>query len=891
MRLLLNMRNEYLVFAERLLESEKVAPELSPSHVFALVAYKNFHLEDFEDISRRSSDLDRLYEYHRELVATSVAEREQSKRGLLAKNALPPAIGPFASRLGRRLVALGKAERDKNGRTNWHLHFTVDSDQYDQDAVTKPGFWEAVVRARTIVLHASSNPQTAGLNHLITLSQEHLEGLFPEAMEGRWEERRADAVQEELQRLEREIDDLRGADFRDLVKADTFTLTVPMPSEDDANDATGEADEADEAEDITFGQLVDRTLKSELARDLVKQGHIDRNFTLYAAQFYGDFTGVDVATFIVQTVQTNSMDINYQFTSPGAFANLLAETDEDFTRTISAYNVQVVNYLLVEDVERADEVVKHLTSNFGSEADAFLAAFFTSNGQRTRLAARLSHEPWRDVFTYLVSNEGVPTDLRTALVDAALVAADPTGDYDLGSDVGDFVVSHYGEMPIFTEPHPSSELAAVVTMLQRGEVLLPSLDGVHEDLRTRIVDNNLYELTAENLRAALNVTGEVTLDRVSTNDTVYRYCLLNLGAYLHAVEADDDTDYSVRTRRTLIDALEAAKGDNENLERLTATASSDSSLPRLTDAPESTWPALATGKLFRSSLANLEAYRAEVGEIDQSVGELLLAAGVIHTDDGHNEEPQADGDDEAEGQDAGEAPDKAVAAVAVLNARRGIRSPEGRVQLVRSLGLDGRLPAAQITPEGNLFALLLKHGLVPDDAATFAHFHGAGWPAIEAAIIASNDVEEFLTPELVDGMVTDLFESPETSNKVGQRVLEALAEFLPSDDSEALAAAAKFAVQSDRALPLDQIRRVALASKDPHLTVQLLEIAAPAASGIVAVLNDLGGEYSNLTTWEQGEFEVPYEDAHRAVFKILADANLCRTSKKSRKEILVVKRP
>jgi len=360
MRLLLNMRNEYLVFAERLLESDKVAPELSPSHVFALVAYKNFHLEDFEDISRRSSDLDRLYEYHRELVATSVADREQSKRDLLAKNAMPTAIGPFASRLGRRLVALAKAERDKNGLTNWNLLFTVDSKQYDPDGVIKPGFWEAVVRARTINLQASANPLAAGLNTLITLSQEHLEGLFPEAMEGRWEERNAEAVHEKVQQLEREIEDLRGADFQDLVNATTFTLTVPAPSEDDANADTDEADQAEVAEDLTFGALVDRTLKSDLARDLVKQGHIDRNFTLYSTQFYGDFTGVDVATFIVQTVQTNSMDVNYQFISHGAFANLLAETDENFTRTISAYNVQVVNYLLVEEVERADQVVKHL---------------------------------------------------------------------------------------------------------------------------------------------------------------------------------------------------------------------------------------------------------------------------------------------------------------------------------------------------------------------------------------------------------------------------------------------------------------------------------------------------------------------------------------------------
>jgi hypothetical protein len=898
MRLLLNMRNEYLVFAERLLKSDKRAPMLSSSHLFALVAYKNFHLEDFENISRRSSDLDHLYDYHRELVATSVADREQSKRDLLAKNASPPAIGPFAKMLGAQLIAIAEFERDqKQGWANWELRFVLGSNPFTSDGVTAPAFWEAVVASPAITLEARQTTPSAW-SLLSTMNQNHLEALFPEVLKGRWEERNAEAVQEELQQLEREIEDLRGADFRDLVNADKFTLTVPVPSKDDP-------DEADEGpngtEDVTFSKLVEKTLTSYLAYDLVRQGYIDRNFTLYATQFYGDFTGVDVATFIVQTVQNNSMDINYQFTSPGALPNLLAETDKDFTRTISAYNVQVVNYLLDKNDKRADEVVKHLTSNFGSEAEQFLAAFFTSNGQRTQLAERLSHEPWRDVFAYLVSNEGVPTDMRTALVDAALVAADPAGAYNLGSEVADFVVAHYEEMPAFTEPHPRSDLGTVVTMLQRAEVLLPSLDGVHKKLRPLIVDNNRYELTAENLRTALDITGEVTLDRIRDNDTVYQYCLPNLDSYLDAVKADDDTDYSVRTHQVLVDALKAVEGNDETLKRLTATASPDSSLPRLTDAPESTWQALAAAKLFRASLTNLEAYRAKVGDIDESLGALLLSAGVIYPDEVATEDLE---DAEADGKDEAEAPDRAAAAaaaVAILNAGHSIPSPEDRVRLVGGLGLDDPLQAAQITPEeSNLFALLLKQKLVPDNSATFDHLREAGWAAVGPAIVASNDVEVFLTPDMVDGMVANLFKTPGTSGKIGQLVLGALAEFLPTDDVKALDAAAKFAVQSDKALPVEQLRRVAMTSKDADLTVQLLQIAAPAASDIVALLNELGGNYSYLTTWENyevdvtdvpDEFEVPYDEAHKAVFTILEGANLCQTSKKKRQPFLLVKRP
>jgi hypothetical protein len=51
----------------------------------------------------------------------------------------------------------------------------------------------------------------------------------------------------------------------------------------------------------------------------------------------------------------------------------------------------------------------------------------------------------------------------------------------------------------------------------------------------------------------------------------------------------------------------------------------------------------------------------------------------------------------------------------------------------------------------------MEHDLVPDDAATFAHLRGAGLAAVGPAIVASDNVEEFLTPDLVDGMVADLF--------------------------------------------------------------------------------------------------------------------------------------
>lgn len=613
-------------------------------------------------------------------------------------------------------------------------------------------------------------------------------------------------------------------------------------------------------------------MKSDLARDLVKRGYIDRNFALYAAQFYGAFTGVDVATFIVQSVQTNTMDIDYSFSGPEAVASLLEEANEDFTRTVSAYNVAVLDYLLGHRDERAANVVDHMVSNFGKEAKEFLRAYLNSGKERARLAAHLSRHPWRGVFSYLIAEEDVPADVRTSLTDAALLAADSDRCYDLGPDVRDFIVEHYRDMSAFTQPPDQDATNTVVAVLKGASVRIPALEELDQTLLQLIVQENLYRLTAPNLRAALDTAGEVSLDQVREREAVYDFCLANPNDYLTAVEQDGETPNTVRTVGTLASVLTDVAGewDEDQLERLLTNAAPSSTLRRLADVPASTWPALAAAGLFRSTLANLEAYRAETGGIDQSLAKLLLEAGTVETNDDETDEEQ----------------DKEGAALAILNAGEIIREAADRVDLVRSLDLAAPLPVPQIKPEASeLLALLLEHGLVEDDAASFTRFRDAGWAALEPAIRASNHFAEFMTPDLVQGVVAELLESPDFRDRFERPVVEKLSEFIPENDGRALAAAARYAVSHELPLPLDQVRRVAVTnSREPVLTLELLRVAAPTpgANEIVHTLAELGEPYSYLSTRAKNTFTVPDDEAHRAVFQVLEDAGLLSEFKKKR---------
>ena len=117
MRLLRNMCNEYLVFSERLLLPAKSAPGLSPSGLFALVAYKSFHLKDFEDISRGASQLDRLYNLRREFVRDCIKGLEDEVRNLKSGEERVRTGEELARKLGGRLNSF--AEVIKKGSTKF----------------------------------------------------------------------------------------------------------------------------------------------------------------------------------------------------------------------------------------------------------------------------------------------------------------------------------------------------------------------------------------------------------------------------------------------------------------------------------------------------------------------------------------------------------------------------------------------------------------------------------------------------------------------------------------------------------------------------------------------------------------------------------------------------
>ncbi|MGW6036695.1 YobI family P-loop NTPase [Gordonia terrae] len=914
MRLMRNMCNEYLVFAERLLEPTAPttsAPGLDATHLFALVAYKNFHLEDFENITRRDSDLDKVYDFAQRLARNTISAHETRIRELLAKPERFRQREPRATQLGQRLDLLASnVKRALSTQYNqYQLHrFKVGTQEFDADKVNDYKFWGAIAIARSLEIVLVQQPGgSSTVGH--TFDEAGLEMFVPEALDAdRWAAFDQAAIDTEVATKDGDIEMLRRADFADLVTTE-FTLVL----------RPGEAVEKkltrlkNPGKSHTFADLADATLKSELARDLVRRGYIDRNYSLYAAQFYGNFTGIDVANFMVQHVQPNIMSINYDLSRPkdgtreGAAANLLIEAEEageDLLNTAVAYNIDLVNHLLETGDAGAFTVARNLISAWpGEKARSFLAAYFTSKkAQREKLAALLTLCRWREVFTYLTSHDDVPADARVTLLNSALAAFEPGATYDLGENVGDFLTSNYHSMSVFTgKPEAPAERHSLVdgtkqisaeqlaqrlnTVLRRANVVLPELAPLSDAIRMLVVEGNRYSLTAENLRFALGLADSdpVPLETLAEDDksgTIYPYALANLPSYLAAVDDDEHTTAALTTppmlARVLVDMVEqAVEEESEDhvrpggdfLTDLLAHSSTTARLRNVLDAPRVTWKALAEAKLFRSSLANIEAYRDEIGSIDEHLARLMQDAAAVHVDE--------DGDTiDSDGEEY----DRQAAAIAIVNT--GALTPEVRVALVTSLRPPTPLVATDINAErSDLFALLLGAGLVSDDEDTFTHLRGGGWAALRPSIIDSGEVEAFLSSAILDGMVANALADDSTAGKVAGQVLADVNEYVPKDDWAELQAVAIYADQHRLALDPGVVARIARVgdAHDRHdvtLMLGLLDRASPPASAdhIVETFLHLGQPYNRIAN-SQDSFDLEFNAVHDRLLKVLHGDN------------------
>lgn len=840
MRLMINIGNEFVVYAERLLWISKAnrAPGLTANRLFALLVYKNFHLADFEALPHRGGALDKLEETRRDVVDAGIKRLRQEHANLASGETRRQRQLELATKLGERLDLFLQTAQMNLGAV------TISGRTLADTAISEPPMWQALARAKRVDVRLDPRSRYANTS---VLDRVDLARLFPEIDDATaWREvPPADAKR--LAQIDTEIALLRGADFKSLFDDTRYTFK-------------GE----------TFGAIAERALPSRLAVDLIKQGHIDRFYAEYSTAFYGEFLGVDVANFFRNSVWPNEMQVEFKFTTPRAAKNVLEQAPSDFLRTRSALNIDIVDHLMVANPRMSDALIEFLARPNNTEGHQFLKTYLNRSETRDEeLVSRLAAEPWSGLFSFIGLEGTIDADeTNVRLLHAALLSASDVEDFEIDDAARMLLARLHAEIPAFRETQDAASAKTLFEFLTEAVPSIPILRALSPELQRLVVDAKGYELTAENLRAAAAMTNEqpILADNLIAKPAVWAYCSENIEDYLGLVASDEHTSASCVSPDVLAQVVNThhEEWSAPQMQAFLVASAEDAAVPSITAVEQSAWDTVLNAARAIPNFTNLEAYATTIGVND------LFAAFL--TEDNESVVDVLDLEEASKEQLEPLIP-------LLLNADH-VLGAQQRVLLAKQL-LDspGRpdFDLAEITASPDeVLAELLKQGMVDDREETFEHFSSAGWASIGPALRVSTQAATFITPALIEGHAAGLLQGQNYPEATKRAVLDRLTEFAPNENEEFLEVAASVAHTLRIRLSLEALQLTAPVVRKPEDIVwQLREHnGAIEPAEALQILGNMPGDFVGFAGTAGQKFEVPDTPSLRQVLEQLKDAGV-----------------
>ncbi|PRB09577.1 DNA-binding protein [Microbacterium sp. MYb62] len=834
MRLLINVRNEFIVFRDRIFSGDGAQLDLDETALFAMMLYKSTHLSDFEAIRIGKSKLDALYAVGRDLIGANIERIETERRGLQRRLARVDGAVARSDLLGRRLIAHAKrTARSAGAPQQANGTFTFGGASRSEVDLTGAEFWREFASADdgNASLHWSG---TYNYNrYSLTFSRKDLAVSlgYPINAEA-WDEAAREELREEIAEKSEAIKFLRSADMGALIQSPDYLVDFENVSQ-------------------SLDTVTRTLLTPGLAYQLVRAGFIDRDFTLYTSTFHGDRVSTASTNFIIHHVERDAMDVQFELT-PDDVDMVVRERGRAALRESALYNIAILDRLLDSDPSAADIMIHSLVS-LGDTQKQFLQAYLDSGSRRKQLVERLTPMSSR-ALTYLVSEAEMDDALRLELVDATLATLTVDTKYRADEATSAYLLEHYTEFPtVFAEETTAAQATQIAELFKATGVVVPTLAPSRANLRRALVERNLYQISLANLMTAMGRGIDLGLDSLSEgNQTVYYYCLDNLSTYLEAIDESEGACRTIDGIRlftgVLIDVLEHA--DEKHLDRVVAGAAEACVVDELDEAVPAAWPALAKHQRFSMTFKNVTLYLESVGTVDDNLAPLLANAGAISD------------------VDAAEEHAKEALAKTVLSANAALPSADLRAQLVEGLSLTNYLDVDDIPAEkGDLFACLRRRNVIADDAASYERLAATDWPTREAFIDVSVKFPTYVAPEHVGSDLASLLLSTRISDIVKQAVLDRADEFAAGAGTAGLRQLAGFAIQKKKPLSEALVLTMAQGGVPAQSVVVLLgaHLATIATAELFSILQSLSGYYPKLTSVGYDKPRIPNTSADRAL--------------------------
>jgi len=848
MRVLKNVRNEFLIFRKAIYSGRGKELQLSQTGIFAMMLYKSMHLSDFEKIRIGSSNLDVVYRKYRTLVQDGIKSIDANLVHLQGRIASQGEVEGHAKRLGTllatfysKLAAYSSYDSIDSGT------FSMDGVNYTMDELSGVDFWRTLSRKMDARLEwVSQRAQVLSLSG----SQIALEiGSFDI---GEWSRGNDLSLQKQVSDLSADLRFVRSADICNLFSRPEFTV-------------------AEAGVALTMSDLVREVMGSGLAYELLRAGHIDRTFTLYTSIFHGHRSGPAATNFLIHNVSPLISD-PYFVLSPDDVKVVLLEKGSLPLADPTFYNVSIFDCALSGECgnDASIELTDSLSA-LGDEQRQFFQIYATSGAHPELLVAMLSARNTSTINILINEVDLGPVD-RMDLVSASLsnLGSVPPDTHDAG--VAAYLSQNIEVIPAFFDD-ALGEVAAgrLIIFLRAQGVLLPSLSAVSSTLRSAAMAANLFDITTQNVVLVCGDSTSLSLNRVKgLRSSNYQYFLRNSKAYLSAIEGRSPSIDSVDEFASVLHDL--SKVDSSAIEAVSGAASKACVLSDLNLAPVKSWRILAKQRRFRVTFRNVDSYVTEIGHLDSELGVLISAHEVISELEDVSQE------------------DRAGMALLILESDDTLGPSSNRVKLASSLDLSEYLDASDVPAEdGALMAELVLADLVEDSPDAYERLRQCNWQSREILVNASKNFPSYMTPELVKGDVGRLLASTSVSKSVKDIIMGSIDVYASVSTDNEVAEIAKYAISQNAIVPPSLIERFA---KSLPSREQLLSLIAPQAKALtkeqlISMVKLLPGEYSKLTSTGYSKARIPHTLLDEMVLERLREVGIVNSFpvKKGRFEV------
>ena len=815
MRMLKNVRNEFLIFRAQIMSHGGLELGLSETQLFAMMLYKSSHLADFEKVRIGQSNLDKIYSMARVLVFKSIERQEQDRAKKFEALSRIDKLEACCEDIGEKLESYVHRTVNVIYRSYDSEGLTYEFNGERVDSLKDEQFWRSFLAARD---DAELVWKTRWDSPLYFSKAAIVEELGESLDFGEWRLKNRKELQKSIDEIQQTIQDLRGASY----------LYLLEHSDQLFSDVNGGQ---------SFGEYVIDLFQPGLAYDLIKSGYITQDYVLYSSVFYPERMSCRAMNYVIHNVELNEMDVQYQLDPEEAKAVLLRCGSRALGQSC-LYNISILDWLFENDLEGAKIVISSFDEG-GADQLQFLRAYLEGGARPDSLLEVLAKISSK-VLDFLIVRLDLSSDLCVKCVNIALSNLG-TKRQRVSPEISDYLRMQYSSLSVCVDQCEESVLDAVVDLFDDAGVKAPMLSSLSSDIAARLIQRNLYDITRENL---LHVVGggsnSVALDLIKDfNDSAYDYVLQNLPVYLSIL---GDGDCSVEGDDAFVSVIsDLVDVDSSDIGCVIDKAADHCEVSDLNSVSPVVWPVLVSHRRCPTTWRNVTKYVSELGFEEGLIRLLKRTRCISGVEDVSNLERKR-------------------FASHILASCDEVLDVELAVQLVNSLHLETPLDSDDVSfPTGAMLAGLLEGGSIADCPDSYRLLGSSDWESRKMYILTSSKFVTFMTPQLIGGDLPSLLADNDIPRDIHEKILKDIDLYSSGVSDDGLSLIARRACEYELPVPFSVLSDMVSAHVDvcyvlPLLVPLLDDVGCPE---LRSILTGLGGVYADLTEVRRHVVRIP----------------------------------